>query len=204
MKNFKQGEKVINLTKRKKAFFVSLFLLLGIILIPLRFTQGAELKGAESKKSESKSALPSDVPPGDEVVKRIPSLEMYPCNECHEGPADYNSRKRELTKEHNDLVSHPTKRKEDPTYSCQSCHQEGRYDRLRLSSGEDISLNESYRLCGQCHGTQLEDWQKHIHGLRTGLWNGAGKIESCTSCHPAHSPQFKPIKPFPPPLKPKR
>ncbi len=189
--------------RRKKVFFVSLFLGMGLILIPLYFAQGAEPKSAESQKS-TQAPSNTDVPPGDEVIKRTRSLEMYPCHECHAGPADYNSHKRELTKEHTDFVSHPTQRKEDPAYGCQSCHQEKRYDRLRLATGEEITFNEAYRLCGQCHGTQLEDWKKNIHGRRTGFWNGAGKIDSCTSCHPAHSPQFKPLKPFPPPLKPRR
>ncbi|MBF0491179.1 MAG: hypothetical protein HQM15_00170 [Deltaproteobacteria bacterium] len=141
----------------------------------------------------------------DEVVKRTPSIEMYPCSECHSAPTDFNTEKRQLTKEHLNITSiHPKQRvREDPNYWCHNCHNPGQYNQLRLYSGELVSFNESYRICGQCHGIQLDDWKAHMHGHRTGLWNGAGKIDLCTQCHNPHGPyNVEAMKPLPPPPKP--
>jgi hypothetical protein len=56
---------------------------------------------------------------------------------------------------------------------CLDCHDADDRDRLRLANGTKISFEESSRLCGQCHGTQLRDWKIGLHGKRTGEWNGA-------------------------------
>jgi hypothetical protein len=140
----------------------------------------------------------------DQVDKRTSQLDMYPCAECHAGPADFNTEKRPLTKEHLNITSiHPSQRVEmDPNWWCHNCHNPGQYNQLRLYTGETIGFNESQRLCGQCHGPQLRDWKAHIHGRRSGLWNGEGKVELCVQCHNSHDPAFKPIKPEPPPPKP--
>jgi len=39
-------------------------------------------------------------------------------------------------------------------------------------------VHESYRLCGQCHGTQYRDWRSGIHGKRT----ATGMAPSATCC----------------------
>ena len=44
---------------------------------------------------------------------------------------------------------------------------------LHLASGERVPFDESYRLCGQCHGEKQRDWRAGVHGRRTGEWNGA-------------------------------
>ncbi|QQR81338.1 MAG: hypothetical protein IPJ69_04190 [Deltaproteobacteria bacterium] len=140
----------------------------------------------------------------DKVYKRTSQIEMYPCAECHSSAADFNFVKRELKKEHTDILSlHPKQRVgEDANYWCHNCHNPGEYNQLRLQSGEVIGFNDSQRLCGQCHGTQLEDWKERIHGRRTGLWNGEGRVDLCTQCHNPHDPHFKSMKPLPPPPKP--
>ena len=50
----------------------------------------------------------------------------------------------------------------------------------------------------------FNDWELGIHGKRTGSWNGEKKVQVCGSCHNAHSPHFKQIKPMPAPKKPGR
>ena len=73
---------------------------------------------------------------------------------------------------------------------------------FRLANGDLVSFEESYNLCGQCHGTIFRDWKAGIHGKRTGEWNGRKQYRLCVHCHNPHSPRFKPIKPLPPPDKP--
>jgi hypothetical protein len=85
---------------------------------------------------------------------------------------------------------------------CLDCHDSADRDRLRLASGALIPFTESYRLCGQCHGTQFRDWRSGIHGKRTGYWDGPKRYLLCVHCHDPHSPRFKPLKPLPPPVRP--
>jgi hypothetical protein len=85
---------------------------------------------------------------------------------------------------------------------CLDCHNANDRDVLRSASGKLISFEESYYLCGQCHGTIFRDWKAGVHGKRTGLWNGKKQYRLCVHCHTPHWPKFKPLKPMPPPLKP--
>jgi hypothetical protein len=86
---------------------------------------------------------------------------------------------------------------------CLDCHNPDDRDVLRLASGRLVSFEESYYLCGQCHGTIFRDWKAGIHGRRTGEWNGVKTYRLCVHCHNPHQPRFKPITPKPPPVKPK-
>ncbi len=140
----------------------------------------------------------------DTVNKRSSQLEMYPCTECHSTPQDFNSQKRDLTKEHSNIKAiHPKERgDEDPNFWCQHCHNPNQYNQFRLQTGETLPFNDSQKVCGQCHGPQLRDWKKHIHGRRTGNWNGEGQVDLCTQCHNPHDPKFKPMKPVAPPPEP--
>ena len=63
-------------------------------------------------------------------------------------------------------------------------------------------FDESFRLCGQCHGTIYRDWRKGIHGRRRGYWNGAKSYLLCAHCHDPHAPKFADLEPLPPPLRP--
>ena len=138
--------------------------------------------------------------PEGTVIKRIPELSMYPCNDCHATDADYNSTSRELTEEHVDIVLHHGK--EENLRWCHSCHQEKRYNKLALQNGREVGFNQSYQLCGSCHGPILDDWEKNIHGKRVGGWRGEQEITACPACHNAHDPPFKALKPEPPPELP--
>ena len=70
----------------------------------------------------------------------------------------------------------------------------------RAASG--CSFEESYRLCGQCHGEKLRDWRAGVHGRRTGQWNGHKQYLLCAHCHNPHQPRFQPLAPEPAPRPP--
>jgi formate-dependent nitrite reductase cytochrome c552 subunit len=85
---------------------------------------------------------------------------------------------------------------------CLDCHDPDNRDVLHLASGERVSFDRSYDLCGQCHGDKLRDWRAGVHGRRTGEWNGHKKYLLCANCHNPHQPHFKSIAPKPAPARP--
>lgn len=122
---------------------------------------------------------------------------MWPCDRCHATLPD-NFVKRELTKEHQDIVLEHGPREK----WCFNCHIQKHRAKLRMASGATIDFTESYKLCGQCHGPKYRDWRMGVHGKRTGYWNGTKQFLLCAHCHDPHSPRFKPIEPKPAPLRP--
>jgi hypothetical protein len=116
---------------------------------------------------------------------------------CHED-LEVNLERRELEEFHDDIV---LKHDEENRW-CMDCHDANNRDMLHSASGELISFEESYKLCGQCHGPKLRDWKAGIHGRRTGNWNGRKEYLLCAHCHDPHSPEYKKMKPEPPPQKP--
>jgi len=127
------------------------------------------------------------------------SEDIFPCSECHED-MDVNPKRRELEDEHveiSEMFNHASEQR-----WCLDCHNPDNRDVLRLANGDLVSFEESYNLCGQCHGTIFRDWKAGIHGKRTGEWNGKRQYRLCVHCHNPHSPKFKPIKPLPPPDNP--
>lgn len=123
--------------------------------------------------------------------------DYFPCSDCH-GEMEVNRERRELEEMHDDIVlDHGPKER-----WCFDCHNPDDRDSLRLANGTLISFEESYRLCGQCHGTIFRDWRQGIHGRRDGYWNGAKSYLLCANCHNPHAPRFQPIKPLPPPVRP--
>ena len=65
-----------------------------------------------------------------------------------------------------------------------------------------VSFDESYLLCGQCHGEKYRDWRAGVHGRRSGSWNGHKTYLLCAHCHNPHQPHFQPIEPKPAPIPP--
>lgn len=123
---------------------------------------------------------------------------IFPCSECHED-IEPNPERRELD-EHTGIAKSFDHAKEQRW--CLDCHNANDRDKLRLVNGNLIPFEESYLLCGQCHGTIYRDWKAGVHGKRTGDWNGKKTYRLCVHCHDPHSPRFKPIKPLPPPIEP--
>ena len=123
--------------------------------------------------------------------------DYFPCTDCH-ADMEVNRERRELEEMHDDIVlDHGPKER-----WCFDCHNPDDRDSLRLANGTLIGFDESYRLCGQCHGTIYRDWRQGIHGRREGYWNGAKSYLLCAHCHNPHAPRFQPIKPLPPPVRP--
>ncbi len=123
--------------------------------------------------------------------------DYFPCSQCH-ADMDVNTQRRELVDMHDDIVfNHDSENR-----WCLACHDAQNRDSLRLASGLNISFDDSYKLCGQCHGPKLRDWRLGIHGKRTGEWNGKKQYLLCVYCHDPHSPKFKALEPKPRPLRP--
>ncbi len=121
---------------------------------------------------------------------------IFPCSQCHKYmPA--NKQQRKLEQMHQDIVL-----KHMPDGWCFDCHSPDNRDKLRLANGKLLSFEESYLLCGQCHGTVFRDWKYGLHGKRTGKWNGEKQYLLCVHCHWPHDPVFKPLQPLPPPIRP--
>jgi formate-dependent nitrite reductase cytochrome c552 subunit len=74
---------------------------------------------------------------------------------------------------------------------CLNCHSTDERNYLQLLNGKKIPFEESYRLCGQCHGSIYRDWKLGIHGRRVGQWGGKKLYLLCAHCHDPHKPKFR-------------
>jgi len=125
------------------------------------------------------------------------SSDYFPCNDCH-SELENNTQRRELTEMHDDIIfDHDSENR-----WCLACHYTVDRDSLVLAGGKLLGFNESFKLCGQCHGPKYRDWKLGIHGKRTGNWNGEKQYLLCVHCHDPHSPKFKSLEPMPPPRRP--
>jgi hypothetical protein len=88
-------------------------------------------------------------------------------------------------------------------HRCLDCHHPDDRDVLRLANGQKVPFEESYRVCGQCHGPNLRDWKAGLHGKRTGSWDGERQYLLCVHCHrDPHAPRFPAMAPEAPPVRP--
>ncbi len=141
---------------------------------------------------EGSSQYPVGPPP-------VFSSSLYPCSQCHAYlPKD--PRRRDL-KFHQEIL---IKGHAEEQRWCLDCHDLNDRDKLRLINGRRIGFDNSYLLCGQCHGNIYRDWRVGVHGKRIGMWDGPKQYFLCPSCHNPHSPRFRQLKPEPPPLRPER
>ena len=178
------------------------FITLVAVALAVSFlTLSTQALSSESHKAEKPKT--SEIPNYDTPKYFVPpppfSEGIFPCSDCHED-MDVNPERRMLEDEHveiSEMFNHASDQR-----WCLDCHNPDNRDVLRLANGDLISFEESYYLCGQCHGTIFRDWKAGIHGKRTGEWNGKKQYRLCVHCHNPHSPKFKPIKPLPPPNKP--
>ncbi len=147
------------------------------------------LRTYDIKEQKPAETFPVPSPPFSEGI--------FPCSDCH-ADMETNPQRREMEDMHTDIhLDHAEGQR-----WCLDCHNPDDRDTLRLVSGEVIPFEESYRLCGQCHGDKYRDWRVGIHGKRTGYWNGDKQYLLCAHCHNPHNPSFKPLKPLPPPDRP--
>ena len=98
---------------------------------------------------------------------------VFPCTQCHnEAVMATNKTRRQLVDAHDDIVL----RHDEEHRWCLDCHDAANRDRLHLASGELVPFEESYRVCGQCHGEKYRDWRAGVHGRRIGEWNGTKRV----------------------------
>lgn len=127
---------------------------------------------------------------------------MQRCTDCH------TTREIAVSCEtcHKELRGHPHPQIElrhaEEQRSCFGCHDGDDRDRLRLANGTLVPFDESYRVCGQCHGPKLRDWRIGLHGKLTGSWNGRREHRLCAHCHDPHAPRFGNMTPLRPPPTP--
>ncbi len=140
--------------------------------------------------------------PEDETPLTPPELsdDFFPCSSCHES-IEVNTERYPLEDMHEDISELFDSGKSKHPW-CLSCHDAVNRDMLKLSDGKLISFEDSFLLCGQCHGEQFRKWKQGLHGKRTGHWNGQKSVLLCAHCHSAHLPKFKSLKPLPPPDRP--
>ncbi|MCB9915568.1 MAG: hypothetical protein H6828_10525 [Planctomycetes bacterium] len=139
--------------------------------------------------------------PGKLEVEPPPFSEgVFPCTDCHEPDLPVKGTPRKLTRAHQDIELHHG----GENRWCLDCHSAVDFDKLHLAGGELIDFEESYRLCGQCHGDKYRDWRRGIHGRRSGHWDGEKTYLLCVHCHYSHAPAFKPLEPMPAPKPPVR
>ena len=157
---------------------------------PMVFAKEEALVGASGTAGGSSAMIfPVPAPPFTEGI--------FPCMQCHEGIPP-NPERRALEAMHSDIVLHH----DEEHRWCLDCHDMNNRDQLHLASGAPVPFTESYKLCGQCHGTQYRDWRSGIHGKRTGYWDGSKRYLLCVHCHNPHSPRFAALQPLPPPIRP--
>lgn len=134
-----------------------------------------------------------DAPPF-EVVPRQDKLTFFPCTQCHLQMTP-NPKPRQLV-----AAPHPAALKHGGGRMwCLDCHDQNDRSKLRTISDQQVSFNESYLVCGQCHATRQQDWYFGAHGKRVQNWQGDRTLYACTHCHNPHSPSIKPRQPSPPP-----
>jgi hypothetical protein len=179
-------------------------LVLTCLVLPLSPALLACRGGMEVTAADASQAAEPHVPaPVPELRVQVPpppfSEGIFPCSDCHNAtdlPA--NPVRRTLVDAHDDIVL-----KHDQEHRwCLDCHDATNRDQLHLAGGEAVPFEESYRLCGQCHGEKYRDWRVGVHGRRVGQWNGAKEYLLCVHCHNPHQPKFKALKPKPAPRRP--
>lgn len=155
--------------------------------------------GYANAASETNATVPQKVGERLEVPPPPFSDGIFPCSNCHANQKPDRTR-RVLSGMHSDI---DLKHDEEHRW-CLDCHDADNRDTLHLASGEPVPFEESYRLCGQCHGEKLRDWKAGVHGRRTGNWNGTKGYLLCAHCHNPHQPRFKALAPKPAPQHPSR
>jgi len=127
-----------------------------------------------------------------ETALRARALDQYPCMSCHVGRKIVMADKR-VADAHQDIrPGHP----EQTGALCSTCHAADDVAQLTLESGERATLDESYRLCAQCHFTQADAWAHGAHGKRLDGWQGRRVVMGCADCHDPHQPALQPRIPF--------
>jgi hypothetical protein len=121
-----------------------------------------------------------------------PALTQYPCTTCHAGSRVTMAARRDPDVHHDIQPVHP----DTAGGVCATCHDQENAELLVLLGGKRATLNQSYRLCAQCHFAQVDAWAGGGHGKRLDGWQGRRVVMACTDCHDPHRPAAQPRIPF--------
>lgn len=133
------------------------------------------------------------------IALREEELAHYPCSSCHLPGRPVVQPVRIEDAHQNIQPVHP----EETGAQCMTCHAVDDPQLLALENGERVTLDHAYRLCAQCHFTQVEDWAGGAHGKRLDAWRGRRVVMGCAECHDPHRPSLAPRLPFPGPRIPR-
>jgi hypothetical protein len=117
---------------------------------------------------------------------RDPELTQYPCASCHQGTDlvdDGGARDGEAVHQNIQPV-HPA----ETGAQCSTCHAYDDVATLAPQQGARASMDHVYRLCGQCHFSEVDSWAQGAHGKRLVGWAGRRVVMGCTDCHNPHEP----------------
>lgn len=186
----------------RRALFVLTCIVLATVLLLMTRRAGGGQRAEPAPDAPAAAAAPGEPPQIRIEVPPPPFSEgIFPCTDCHnEQDLPTNRARRALVDAHEDIV---LKHDEEHRW-CLDCHDADDRDRLHLAGGQPVSFEQSYQLCGQCHGEKYRDWRAGVHGRRIGQWNGEKQYLLCVHCHSPHQPRFKPIAPRPAPDRPSR
>jgi uncharacterized protein YlaI len=123
---------------------------------------------------------------------RARPLGQYPCTACHQGRKVVMAEKRVTDAHQNIQPVHPRQ----TGARCATCHAPENVELLALENGKRASLNESYRLCADCHFAQVNAWAAGAHGKRLDGWQGRRVVMACPDCHDPHDPALVPRIPY--------
>lgn len=127
-----------------------------------------------------------------QTALRTRPVGQYPCTSCHLGRKVVMADKRIGDAHQNVEPVHP----EQTGAVCSTCHAADNVELLPLKGGERATLDQSYRLCAQCHFQQVNAWASGGHGKRLDGWQGRRVVMGCGDCHDPHKPALEPRIPF--------
>lgn len=123
------------------------------------------------------------------ILERATNITSFPCSSCHTEDLDKLKASAEGKKKaHWDIkLQHAS----SEIMNCATCHNESHLDDLTSLTGTSININASYKLCGQCHSKQLNDWYGGAHGKQLNGWKPPRVAQTCVGCHNPHKPAFE-------------
>ena len=81
---------------------------------------------------------------------------------------------------------------------CSSCHAPDQPDQLHDSAQQRFPIEESMKLCSQCHGLIRRAYDNGAHGGMRGYWDlqrGPRTRNDCIACHAPHAPALPQVTP---------
>jgi hypothetical protein len=127
-----------------------------------------------------------------QTALRARPLGQYPCTSCHLGRKVAMADQRIGDAHQNIQPEHPRQ----TGARCATCHAADDVGLLTLLNGERATLDQSYRLCAQCHFAQVDAWAHGAHGKRLDGWQGRRVVMGCPDCHDPHKPALERRVPF--------